>query len=137
MMEYASCKFPQPPLLCPNIVFRTLFSDTLICVRFEVLKAARMMMIFWVLVPCRLVGRCHRFGDTYCLYFSPEDGDSMFFRWHLPTSQHGVKTQNIITIALNYVLLNYSSSIFNRNRLGNNFFYSLRLNNEAVNNRVR
>jgi hypothetical protein len=27
-----------------------------------------MMLFFWVLVPCRLVGRCHRFGEKYCLH---------------------------------------------------------------------
>jgi hypothetical protein len=27
-----------------------------------------LMMFFWVLVPCRLVGRCQRFGETYCLH---------------------------------------------------------------------
>jgi hypothetical protein len=39
-------------------------------VRFEVFTAVRimMMMIFWVLAPCRLVGRYQRFGDTYCLH---------------------------------------------------------------------
>jgi hypothetical protein len=42
--------------------------------RFEVFMAVRMMMFFWVLAPCRLVGRCQHFGETYCL----EDGDSMF-----------------------------------------------------------
>jgi hypothetical protein len=27
-----------------------------------------MMMFFWVLEPCRLVGRCQHFGETYCLH---------------------------------------------------------------------
>jgi hypothetical protein len=27
-----------------------------------------MMFFFRVLVPCRLVGRCQRFGETYCLH---------------------------------------------------------------------
>jgi hypothetical protein len=38
-------------------------------VRFEVLTAVKMMM-FWVVAPCRLVGRYHRFGgmkmETVC-----------------------------------------------------------------------
>jgi hypothetical protein len=34
--------------------------------RFEVFAAVRMMM-FWVLAPCTLIGKCH---------FGPEDGDS-------------------------------------------------------------
>jgi hypothetical protein len=37
------------------------------CTRFEVFTAVRMMMMFWVLAPHRLV-------------FSPKDGDSMFLR---------------------------------------------------------
>jgi hypothetical protein len=27
-----------------------------------------MTMFYWVLVPCRLVGSCHRFGEAYCLH---------------------------------------------------------------------
>jgi hypothetical protein len=55
-----------------------------------------MMMLFWVLAPCRMIGRCQHFGRTYCLhpqpwrwrrYVSPK-------RWHLPTSLHGARTQN-------------------------------------------
>jgi hypothetical protein len=38
-----------------------------ILLRYEVSTAVR-MMIFWVLAPCRLVGRCQRFGGTYCLH---------------------------------------------------------------------
>jgi hypothetical protein len=34
---------------------------------FEVFASAR-MLFFGVLAPCRLVGRCHRFGKTYCLH---------------------------------------------------------------------
>jgi hypothetical protein len=37
-------------------------------VRFEVFMAVRIMTFLWVLAPCRLVGRCHRFGETYCLH---------------------------------------------------------------------
>jgi hypothetical protein len=39
-------------------------------VRYEVFTAVRrmMMMLFWVLAPCRLVGRCQRFGETYCFH---------------------------------------------------------------------
>jgi hypothetical protein len=32
------------------------------------------MMVFWVLMACRLVGRYQDFGGTYY----PEDGGSMF-----------------------------------------------------------
>jgi hypothetical protein len=27
-----------------------------------------MTMLFWVVTPCRLVGRHERFGETYCLH---------------------------------------------------------------------
>jgi hypothetical protein len=26
------------------------------------------MLLFWVVTPCRLVGRYHRFGETHCLH---------------------------------------------------------------------
>jgi hypothetical protein len=39
-------------------------------VRFEVSMAVRMMMFFWVLVPCKLVGRCQCYRETYCLHLS-------------------------------------------------------------------
>jgi hypothetical protein len=44
-------------------------------VRFEIFTAVRMMMFFWVLVPCRLVGTCQRFGETYCLHLQGWSGD--------------------------------------------------------------
>jgi hypothetical protein len=54
-------------------------------VRHEVFTAVR-MMFFWVLAPCRLAGRCQRFGETLHLqlwrwrqFVSPK-------RWHLPAS---------------------------------------------------
>jgi hypothetical protein len=45
-----------------------------------------MTLFFWVLAPCRLVGKCQRFGLMFCLCVSPK-------RWHLPTSLHGAETQ--------------------------------------------
>jgi hypothetical protein len=30
------------------------------------------MLSFWVLTPCRLVGRCQRFGDKHCLHLQAE-----------------------------------------------------------------
>jgi hypothetical protein len=44
--------------------------QTAISVRFDVITAVRMTMLFRALKPCRLVGRL----------FSPDDGDSMFLR---------------------------------------------------------
>jgi hypothetical protein len=70
------------------LVYR--YENEIRVIRFEVLTAVRMMMLFfWVLAPCRLVGRCQRFGEhTVSIFipedgdniFSPEDGDSMFLR---------------------------------------------------------
>jgi hypothetical protein len=34
--------------------------------RFEVLTAVKMsMLIFWVVIPCELVGKYKRFGETF------------------------------------------------------------------------
>jgi hypothetical protein len=49
----------------------------LLSVRSEFRLAVGMTM-FWVVTPCRLVGRYHCFGETCRLY--AKDGDSMFFR---------------------------------------------------------
>lgn len=46
-----------------------------------------MIMLFWVLATCRLVGRCQGEGETYCIYLSPEYGDNVSpKRRHLPKS---------------------------------------------------
>jgi hypothetical protein len=34
-------------------------------VRFEVFTAVKVLMFFWILAPCRLVGRYQHFGETY------------------------------------------------------------------------
>jgi hypothetical protein len=55
------------------------------------------LMFFWILAPCRLVGRYQHFGETYYhlkvwrwrQYVSTK-------RWNLPMSVHGAKTQNNI-----------------------------------------
>jgi hypothetical protein len=37
--------------------------------RFEILTAEKMsMLVFWVVMPCGLVGRHQRFGGTYSLH---------------------------------------------------------------------
>jgi hypothetical protein len=43
--------------LVPNRNRRRVLVNTVITARFEVLTAVRMTMFFWVLTPCRLVGR--------------------------------------------------------------------------------
>jgi hypothetical protein len=45
--------------------------------RFEIFTAVRMMMFFWVLTPCRLVGKSQR---LHLQDFSTEEGGSMFLR---------------------------------------------------------
>jgi hypothetical protein len=42
----------------------------------EVQLQAYMMLFFLVLASCRLVGRCQRFGDTYCLHIQGWSGDA-------------------------------------------------------------
>jgi hypothetical protein len=41
-------------------------------VRFEVLTAVRMAMVFWVVTPCRQVGRYKRFGKHTASIFRVE-----------------------------------------------------------------
>lgn len=63
-------------------------------------------MLFWVVKPCRFVGKYKRFGETQYLYlhsykhFSPEDRDSMSHHWYLPMILHSVTTQknNIVIL---------------------------------------
>jgi hypothetical protein len=35
-----------------------------------------MIMFSWVLAPCGLVGRCQRFGETYCPYLQGLSDDA-------------------------------------------------------------
>jgi hypothetical protein len=65
-----------------------------IYMRFEVLTAVRMTM-FWVVAPCRLVGRYQRLGETHCLHLQPWRWKQYVYpkRWYLPTSLHGVISQ--------------------------------------------
>jgi hypothetical protein len=43
--------------------------------RFEASTVVRVMMLFfWVLVPCRLVGVFQCFGETYCFLFQGNAG---------------------------------------------------------------
>jgi hypothetical protein len=42
-----------------------------VIVRFKVLTTIVILFFnFWVLVPCWYVGRCRRFGETYCLHLA-------------------------------------------------------------------
>jgi hypothetical protein len=47
-------------------------------IKSEVLTTVKMMLLFWVVTPCGLVGRHQRFGETY--FLSTEDGGSTFLR---------------------------------------------------------
>jgi hypothetical protein len=58
-----------------------------------------MMMMTWILAPCRLVGRCQRFGEIYCPHLQGWRWQYVSTkRWHIPLSQHGAKTQNNISL---------------------------------------
>jgi hypothetical protein len=54
------------------------------------------MLFFWVLSPCRIVGRCQRFEETYRLHLQGLSVSQK--RWHLPTILYGTKTQDIIIL---------------------------------------
>jgi hypothetical protein len=41
-------------------VRKTIKTGTMHMMRFEIFTAMRMMMMFWVLAPCRLVSRCQQ-----------------------------------------------------------------------------
>jgi hypothetical protein len=43
-------------------------------------KKLQMMLLFWVLLPSRLVGRCQRFGKTCCLHLQGWSGDARKWR---------------------------------------------------------
>jgi hypothetical protein len=52
-------------------------------VRFEVLTVVKMtMLFFWVVTPCRLVGRYQRFGGTCCLHLQPTKHCGSDVRFH-------------------------------------------------------
>jgi hypothetical protein len=73
--------------------------------RYKVLMAAKMsVLVFWVVKPCGLAGRYHRFGGTYCLHLQG-------WRRCLPTSPHGVTTHktNIDTTILIWMSLKIGS----------------------------
>jgi hypothetical protein len=65
-------------------------------VKFEVFTAVRMIMfIFWVLAPCRLVGRCQRFGEAYTAVsiFTAEAGEICFSET-LASTDESTRRQN-------------------------------------------
>jgi hypothetical protein len=40
-------------------------------------KFTVLIMVFWVVMPCDLVGSYHCYGGTYCLHLHPKDcGDA-------------------------------------------------------------
>jgi hypothetical protein len=47
----------------------------------ECRTVATLMMMFWDLAPCRLDGRCQRFGEIYCLHFQRVSNDSVTEFW--------------------------------------------------------
>jgi hypothetical protein len=64
------------------------------CERFEVFTAVR-MIVFWVWEPCRLVGRCQRFGETYCLHLQGWSGiATVCFSETLASADESTQRQN-------------------------------------------
>jgi hypothetical protein len=47
-------------------------------VRYEVLKAVKMLLAFWAVTPCGLVGRYQRFGGTYFLHLQDWEMGSLY-----------------------------------------------------------
>jgi hypothetical protein len=74
-----------------------------------------MMFFFWVLAPCRLVGRCQRSEKLqhriWRQFVSPT-------RWHVSTSLHGAKLQK------NHIILNAvkTTNLTDKSRLPHNLF---------------
>jgi hypothetical protein len=89
-----------------SVVLKLLFSvrpRNIFCnVKFEVLTAVTIMLLFWVLTSSRLTGRYKRLREKYYLhlqgwrrspYVSPKC-------WYLCTSLHDVKTHNIVIFVI-------------------------------------
>jgi hypothetical protein len=72
------------------------------CLWYQVLMLVKvMMLLYWVVTPCGLIGRYSRFGEIYWIwrqYVSP--------KWcYLPTSPHGITTQkNNIIIPVIFII---------------------------------
>lgn len=49
------------------------------------------MLFFWVLGPCRLIGRC-QLSEKYTVSSSPEDGDSIFLQT-LASAEESARTK--------------------------------------------
>jgi hypothetical protein len=68
-------------LVCPVLTqkvttdFTTWNGNFFTDVRFEILTLVRMMMFFQVVTLCRLVGRYHSLGETYCLHIQGSSTD--------------------------------------------------------------
>jgi hypothetical protein len=87
-------------------------------VRFEVLTVVKMILFFWVVASCRLVGTLPAFRRENSLQLLPTRW-RQFAVWYLPTSPHGVTTQNIVTATsvvyyVNYRLLTVSLLLIQR-----------------------
>jgi hypothetical protein len=45
-------------------------------VKFEYFLTVKLVMLFWVVTPCKLISRYQRFGDAYYLHFQGRGGDA-------------------------------------------------------------
>jgi hypothetical protein len=63
--------YPPPRQLTASQPEDTISIFTAVRRTSQILAYFFMMLFFWVLAPCRLVGRCQRFGEIYCLHLQP------------------------------------------------------------------
>jgi hypothetical protein len=66
--------------------------------RTEVLMAVKtLILIFWVVTPCKLLGRYQHFGGIYCLYpqdLSPENRGNILVSTYKSTWHNNPEDQN-------------------------------------------
>jgi hypothetical protein len=89
--------------------------ETFCFVRFEVRMAVSMTSFFWVVTPCRRIGRYQHFRKTCCLYLlgwsSLQVEKACFSKlWHIAKSIHGITTQknSIFSLRLAFVIFFYN-----------------------------
>jgi hypothetical protein len=82
-------------------------------VRFEIFTAVDMMMFFWVSAPCRLGGRCQRFGlkmDTVCFSEMLTCTDESTRRHNAEEQHHWLYARTTKSKKLNLVVLQNSGN---------------------------
>jgi hypothetical protein len=62
--------------------------------RYRLVSWPLSMIVFWIVTPCRLIGRHRRFGGIYCLHLQV---------WYLPKTPHGFTNQKALHRHLPYI----------------------------------